>query len=140
MRTLLLALSLLAASGASGQAIDPHGGSSPLLAERDVLLGTTSIVGRWDGVEVRGDRTATLDLHEGRLTKVLVVNPTGRATLRGWDGRENGGLPEAFAGRVVRDRLHLYDLPGAATLSLWRGRLLLTDPGGTTTVFVWQGR
>ena len=139
MRTLLL-LSFVLASGASAQALDPLGSPSPLLSHRDVLVDGTSAVGRWVAVEVLGDRTASGDLERSRLTKVLVINPTGRATLRGWDRRLNGGRPEAFIGRVYGNELRLDDLPGMARLQLQRQRLYLTDPGGTTTVYVWQGR
>ncbi|OZC03403.1 hypothetical protein [Rubricoccus marinus] len=135
-----LALPFLLAAAASAQTLDPHGAPSAIESHRDVLLGETSIVGRWDAVEVRGDRSTTLDLRLRRLAKTLIVNPTGRATLRGWDERLNGGRPEAFVGTVARGRLRLEALPGAARLALHGGRLWITDPSGTTTVYAWRGR
>ncbi|MEL6616406.1 MAG: hypothetical protein AAFQ43_11750, partial [Bacteroidota bacterium] len=137
MRALVLALVL--ASGAAAQTPDPTGEPSPLPPSRDVTLDGVSIVGKWVAVEIYGDRSARQDLHDGHLAKVLVINPRGRAMLRGWD-RRAGGAPEAFTGQVVGTRLRLDRLQGEGRLAVRGGWLRLHDPGGTTTAYAWQGR
>lgn len=120
--------------------VAPDGRPSPIVASRDVVLEGVSIVGRWEAVRVEGDPQATDDLRRGLLAKVLIVNPTGRATLRGRDARQSGGQPVSFIGRVDGSALRLADLPGAASLWLQGDRLHVLDPGGTTTVYAWAGR
>lgn len=119
---------------------DPSGAASPLAPSRDVLLEGVSIVGRWEAYAVLGDDLATLDLQRGTLTKTLIVNPTGRVTLRGQDEREGGGEPVSYSGTIEGNRVRLAGLTGEATLALERTHLALTDPGGTTTVYLWSGR
>ena len=139
---LIALIAVLFAEGALGQTTAPDvtGRDSGILASRDVRLGGVSVVGRWQAVEVIGDREATFDLQDGRLSKVLVVNPTGRATLRGLDRDEGGSMPATFPGRIEGDRLRLLDLDGTARLALVGGRLHVNDPSGATTVYAWRGR
>lgn len=110
--------------------------SAQVVPDRDVRLGSRSLVGRWSAVEVVGDAAATADLRRGALTTTLVVNPTGHVILRGTDQQEGRGAPSAFSGRIEGDRIRLRGLPGEAEVALFGPRLHLVDPRGRRTVFV----
>ena len=118
MRAALL-LSLLAAAPASAQAVD----GLPLS-------------GRWLAFEVLGDENATDDLARGRLEKVLVVHPGGRALLRGTDHAQDAGRPQQYIGHVADGALRLDDLPGEARLRAEGRRLVMVDPRGVETVYL----
>ena len=123
----------------AGGVLDLYGQPSRIAPDRDVVVGGRSVVGRWLALEVEGDRRATRDLETETLTKILVLNPGGRAILRGVD-RRAGVAPEVFVGDVVQTRrgaaLALDGLRGAAALDLRGRRLVLTDPRGQRTVFL----
>lgn len=109
--------------------------SAQVAPERDVRVDGRSVVGRWHAVAVVGDAEATADLQRGRLTTVLVVNPTGHVILRGTDRREGRGAPAAFSGYLVENALRLTDLPGEARVEMVGLRLHLIDPRGRRTEF-----
>ncbi len=107
--------------------------ASPTLAQP---ADGVALTGRWLALEVRGDRAATDDLASGRLEKVLVVHPGGRALLRGRDHAQDAGRPAQFTGRVDGGALVLDGLPGAARLRAEGRRLVVTDPRGVETVYL----
>lgn len=119
MRAALLLSLLVVAAPASGQ-----------------TAGGLPLVGRWLAVEVRGDAAATADLADGRLEKVLVVHPGGRAMLRGTDHAQDAGRPQQFTGRVDGSALRLDGLPGVARLRAEGRRLVMADPRGVETVYL----
>lgn len=127
-------------SVAATPVLDPGGAPSSLSDSREVVLDGTSIVGRWEAIVVADDPAATEDIRLGTLAKTLVINPTGRVTLRGRDARQAAGTPVAFTGAIQDATLRLDELPGAATLWLRESRLHVLDPGGTITIYIWRGR
>ena len=114
---------------------DIYGAPSRLSAERDVVVGGRSVVGRWLALAVEGDARATRDLTDETLVKVLVVNPGGHAILRGVDRRADAA-PEVFTGAIEGGELAFDGLPGAARLELDGRRLVLADPLGRRTRFL----
>ena len=115
--------------------LDIYGAPSRLTPERDVVVGGRSVVGRWLALEVEGDARASRDLADETLVKVLVVNPGGRAILRGVDRRVDAA-PEVFLGSLADGDLAFDGLDGAARLELDGRRLVLTDPRGRRTRFL----
>lgn len=136
LRLSILLLALTASSSAQTALRLADAPAAPPTAERDVVLGGVSVVGRWHAVEVDGDARATADLARGTLTTVLVINPTGHVILRGTDTRQGRGAPASFSGYVANGRLRFSGLEGEALLERTGRTLYLIDPRGRRTVFV----